>query len=411
MSYYELNENLIPGYLWDLSFDQLGDPKNLKINEVGDGNLNYVYRIAETEGDRSFILKQAVPYIRCLGRDARFTEDRMLYEIAAIKKIACLAPDFTPKVINCDNSMRALIMEDLRDFQVMRNHLLAGQIRPALFAGLGRVLGKIAFQSSFYHNEEENKKAAADFRNIEMRCLTSRYIFSLPFYDSGSTIDFGALTASDVKSVWRDKNLKKTIGYYRHRFATANETFQHGDLHTGSLMIKGDCCKIIDYEFAFYGPIGFDLGLLAGNLILSAIGHSVAQKKSTKESKAAYRKKLLRALENFAKSALKEFSAIWRYPDDALASNAILEMEKQRMIDDMVAFGAIEMLRRILGVAKVADITTIKNPIGRRKAELAVIDLARELLTGKMVTAVEEFITIVKEFLEIRLPIKSEVEK
>jgi 5-methylthioribose kinase len=34
----------------------------------------------------------------------------------------------------------------------------------------------------------------------------------------------------------------------------------HGDLHTGSILIKEDSMKVIDPEFAFYGPMGYDIG-------------------------------------------------------------------------------------------------------------------------------------------------------
>ena len=43
----------------------------------------------------------------------------------------------------------------------------------------------------------------------------------------------------------------------------------HGDLHTGSIMTNGSDAKVIDHEFVFYGPAGFDLGLLMAGYLFS----------------------------------------------------------------------------------------------------------------------------------------------
>ncbi|CAN0567940.1 unnamed protein product, partial [Ectocarpus sp. 12 AP-2014] len=43
----------------------------------------------------------------------------------------------------------------------------------------------------------------------------------------------------------------------------------HADLHTGSVMAMEGSTQVIDPEFAFYGPMGFDLGALIANLLLA----------------------------------------------------------------------------------------------------------------------------------------------
>ena len=58
-------------------------------------------------------------------------------------------------------------------------------------------------------------------------------------------------------------------------FSTNAEALAHGDLHTGSIFVNQTETYIIDGEFAFMGPLGFDLGLLIANLITSYIYHKV----------------------------------------------------------------------------------------------------------------------------------------
>ena len=42
-------------------------------------------------------------------------------------------------------------------------------------------------------------------------------------------------------------------------------------MHTGSIFASETETKVIDPEFAFYGPIGFDVGLFLANLIVQTI--------------------------------------------------------------------------------------------------------------------------------------------
>lgn len=61
------------------------------------------------------------------------------------------------------------------------------------------------------------------------------------------------------------------------RFRERAQALIHGDLHTGSVMVTSDSTQVIDPEFAFYGPMGFDIGAFLGNLILAFFaqdGHS-----------------------------------------------------------------------------------------------------------------------------------------
>lgn len=53
------------------------------------------------------------------------------------------------------------------------------------------------------------------------------------------------------------------------RFIERAQALIHGDLHTGSVMVTRESTQVIDPEFAFYGPMGFDIGAFLGNLILA----------------------------------------------------------------------------------------------------------------------------------------------
>lgn len=53
------------------------------------------------------------------------------------------------------------------------------------------------------------------------------------------------------------------------KFVENQQALLHGDLHTGSLMVTEDTTYVIDAEFAFYGPIAFDVGKMVANLLIA----------------------------------------------------------------------------------------------------------------------------------------------
>ena len=73
-----------------------------------------------------------------------------------------------------------------------------------------------------------------------------------------------------------DLDLHVAISRLKLKFMDAPEALIHGDLHTGSIMVTDSATMVIDPEFAFYGPMGFDIGAVIGNLLMSylaSVGH------------------------------------------------------------------------------------------------------------------------------------------
>lgn len=52
-------------------------------------------------------------------------------------------------------------------------------------------------------------------------------------------------------------------------FIERQQALLHGDLHTGSFMVTEETTYAIDAEFAFYGPIAFDVCKMIANLLIA----------------------------------------------------------------------------------------------------------------------------------------------
>ena len=71
--------------------------ENIQITEIGDGNMNFVFLLKSKS--KSLILKQSVPYLRCLGEDFILNRSRINFEIDSLKIFEALNLGMSPKII------------------------------------------------------------------------------------------------------------------------------------------------------------------------------------------------------------------------------------------------------------------------------------------------------------------------
>lgn len=95
----------------------------LTCKEIGDGNLNYVFRVVDKKSNKSLIIKQAGPVAR-ISDEFKVSPDRNRIESEILKLQGKLAPGLVPKVYNYDSIMNCCAMEDLSDHEIMRSALI-----------------------------------------------------------------------------------------------------------------------------------------------------------------------------------------------------------------------------------------------------------------------------------------------
>src|SRR5205823_2510059 len=106
------------------------------------------------------------------------------------------------------------------------------------------------------------KKAmiAAFAGNTALCKITEDLIFTEPYMIAANnrwTAPYLDAIAAEFRG---DGDLKLAISALKLKFLANAEAMIHGDLHTGSVMLTTGDTKVIDPEFAFIGPMGFDVG-------------------------------------------------------------------------------------------------------------------------------------------------------
>jgi 5-methylthioribose kinase len=166
----------------------------------------------------------------------------------------------------------------------------------------------------------------------------------------------------------------------------------HGDLHTGSIMVTDDDTRVIDPEFAVYGPMAFDIGMLLANFWMSYFSQSGHEMDGSRDSVRDY---LLRTTAEIWAIFRAEFSRLWRtersgmlyaasiFENDRLGSEQALDHVLHALWEDLVGFAGVEIHRRILGLAHNADFEKIADEALRARCEAPALRFGRHLVVNR----------------------------
>lgn len=334
-----------------------GEP--LGASDISDGNINMVFRVV---GERSsVIVKQALPYLRVAGRAWPLTRHRIDTENSAFLIHNSLAPSAMPEILHFDSEMCAIVMEDLRGFQPWREALIQGRDIQHVAHLIAEYCSSILIQTSdLVLSEVEQQDLRRKFYYTELCLVTEELFFTAPYLEN-KTNRFDPELSDLVAELHSDDALRGAASEMRTIFKTKDQALIHGDLHSGSVMISEDQTRIIDLEFAFYGPFGFDLGVLFANLALARISHSAL-------GNPAY----CSVIDNCAANIWEAFVSNLHVLSAQYSFDAAKFIED--MQHDMYRFAGMEMIRRIVGLAHAKEIDLLPNKIRFLAQQTAIMN-------------------------------------
>lgn len=329
---------------------------SLHVEEIGDGNLNYIFRISD-EANNSLILKYAPPYLRMLGEGFTLPQKRICVEMHTMSYFEQIAPSLTPKIIHCDEEHFCFMMEDLKGYALLQTLALTQHQPLAIYETLG------SFLVSLYHHKP-CIRAEGYYENPTLKAISRDYIFRFPhILDHDALILPSFFTPSPKSDLFLDN-----IAWLTTLFEEDKSCLLHGDLHTGSVMVKGSAIKIIDAEFSFFGPIGFDIGVLLAHILFNEIYTSIAY------NSVCYQK--IHAL----------FKGLGVLPSKVFMQS--------------VGFCGAELFRRLVVPAKAKPLEALAQKDDKVKAYVLAETLAIDLVEHCLhVTHLEDFMTLVEKHL------------
>ncbi|MFP1763815.1 S-methyl-5-thioribose kinase [Lonsdalea quercina] len=366
--------------------------------EIGDGNLNLVFKIRDTQGVSRVIVKQALPYVRCVGESWPLTLDRSRIEAETLLTHARFCPQHTVAVLHYDPELAVMVQEDLSDHRIWRHELVAGRHYPQAASQLGEYLAQTLFHTSDFYQPPHDKKAAVSrFTNPELCQITEDLFFTDPYIDHERN-QFEPELLPNVLALREDRALKRAVAALKHGFLAKAEALLHGDVHSGSIFVAEGKLKVIDAEFGFYGPIGFDVGSALGNLLLNYCGvPGLLGAEAAKTARSQRLEECVTLWRTFAERFTVLCAEQGREP--ALAADGYAELFLRQVWQDAVGYCGSELIRRTIGLAHVADLDSIADKQARLTAKRHALALGRALIIeAPVVGDIDVLLTRIRQF-------------
>lgn len=391
----------------------------LHISEVGDGNLNYVYIVRNPTTKAEIVIKQALPYVRCVGDSWPLSLERATFEHQALVSEREMCPDHVPEVYYFDPSLALIAMQYIPPPHViLRKSLIKREKNYDFATHLAKFMAETLFKSSFLAIDpcELRSRVCYWSKNSDMCALTEQVIFTDPFFKARHNSHTSPQLDHIVDTLHSDSEIKLAAADLKTKFVTSTQALLHGDLHTGSVMVAESSTYVIDPEFAFYGPIGFDTGSLMANLLLSYFsqpGHRRESNDDTEDYAEWVLQQVIAVNDNFN----YQFAELWRLHHEKLASREgepkefdspsvfLLDKAQHKLLRelwwDTLGFAGIEMIRRTVGIAHVEDVQSISNIDVKAECEKKILSFGCSLLLASSVHWRDNNADVLSKFMTI----------
>jgi 5-methylthioribose kinase len=353
---------------------------DLTVKEIGDGNINYIFKVENKIDGKSIVLKQADKLLRSSGRPLDLARSKIEANILRIENN--LAPHFVPEIYFYDEIMCVLAMEDISEYKNLRTELIAGKIFPNFADNISEFLSRtLLLTTDLFMDKFEKKKNVKEFINPELCDISECLVFTEP-YDNNKNRNI--ITTGNEEFVenmlYKNEDLHFAILKLREKFMNYSQSLIHGDLHSGSIFINEKGIKIIDPEFSFYGPMAYDIGNVIGNLYFPLYRAKFFMEDSKK--KEEFINWLEKCILDIPILFSKKCKLLWeKYSDDKLLKNRkFRDYYIENIVKDSLAYAGTEIIRRTVGDAKVLELTNLETSEKKLELEKELISKAISII-------------------------------
>ena len=353
---------------------------DLTVKEIGDGNINYIFKVENKIDGKSIVLKQADKLLRSSGRPLDLARSKIEANILRIENN--LAPHFVPEIYFYDEIMCVLAMEDISEYKNLRTELIAGKIFPNFADNISEFLSRtLLLTTDLFMDKFEKKKNVKEFINPELCDISECLVFTEP-YDNNKNRNIITIGNEEFveNTLYKNEDLHFTILKLREKFMNYSQSLIHGDLHSGSIFINEKGIKIIDPEFSFYGPMAYDVGNVIGNLYFPLYRAKFFMEDSKK--KEEFINWLEKCILDIPILFSKKCKLLWeKYSDDKLLKNRkFRDYYIENIVKDSLAYAGTEIIRRTVGDAKVLELTNLETSEKKLELEKELISKAISMI-------------------------------
>lgn len=356
-------------------FNIFDKSSKLKGEEIGDGNINYIFRIKDETNDKSVVLKQADKFLRSSGRALDLARSKIEAEILRMQ--GKYSEKSVPKIYFYDDVMCVIVMEDISEFKNLRKELLEEKMFPNFSDEISSFLVDTLLPTTdLVMNSADKKEKVKSFINKELCDISECLVFTEPYDDYKKRNIILKENENLVKEkLYNDKELHLEVSKLKNNFMNNAQALIHGDLHSGSIFINKKGIKVIDPEFAFYGPMGYDVGNVIGNLYFSLINKKYLMEDG--EKKERFMSWLSKAIEEIYDMFVCKFKKKYRelVIQPLYCEENFMNWYLSEVLADSLGSAGLEIIRRVVGDTKVIEIEGIKKIEKRILVERELLEI------------------------------------
>lgn len=348
----------------------------LEIVEIGDGNINRVFR-AVTDGGEAYIIKYASSQTN-ISSSIQLNRARGRIESNYLKEIGQLMPLRVPVVYGYFEKGHYIIMQDLSmQYKVLQGEIASGKQYAFLAKQLADYVAVSGYAFSDFSLLPDRKTALQkQFSNPQLCELTERLVFTEPYFDCENNSITRENYGFVENELYLNAKLASSVQTLKNRFLHNPQSLIHGDLHFGSVFVGEKDIKVFDPEFSFFGPIGYDLGNLLAHFLLHFSFHAVTKKDNAGQFCSWLKQQAFYLLTEFETCFLEQAGCC--EDNSKERERGIRELLKD-ILCDTAGFAGTECIRRTIGLAKVS-VFVFSNEAERAKYELRVLSVGKYLL-------------------------------
>ena len=334
--------------------------------EDGDGYVNYIFRVQSEK--EAYVLKQGRPYGRMTGAPMNMERNKLEYD--AMKIFYAIAPEYVPFLKFHDEENCIFVMEDVSRLDVARFQFNQNILFPYFGQQCGEYLAKTSFYTSeYYLSREDYANLQHRFSNVQMRRVMEDGMF-LERFNMGSDLSLGKDFERLCDRISADEDYLTEIYKIRRSYMSHADALIHADFHTSNLFASDEEMKVIDMEFAFMGPFGYDLGYLAGNLI-SQYCAACFKPFDSEERRRIVKGYYLATIQTLYETYFKDFASYWHQDvkDRYVGQEGLLRSIERETFVDSIGYASMVNWFRAAAAIEYPDFEVIKDVEAKRQAK------------------------------------------
>lgn len=319
-----------------VSVSIMGEEPNADEGE-GDGHVNFVFKIKTSSGN--YVLKQGLE--KTLHSEASIASYRNECECDTLSILQDIVPEYVPRILFQDRENHVFMMEFIENLKAIRFQLMKENQIPNLGMEVGHFLARSSFYTSeYYLPRAKFRSLQSKFENTELRQIMEDGIF---------LNRFGTDLQPDIYNNWErfrqisdDPSCQTNRLRLRRKFMTHSDCLIHSDFHTSNVFLSDDGIKMLDFEFSFMGPFGYDLGYFTGS-IMATYCAACFKKYSSEQERKQCKAYLLTTIKMLFDSYNETFSECWKKDakKEYQGQEGFLKSILQEMLQDAAGYTAI----------------------------------------------------------------------